>query len=367
MFIQTSNRQYRQKRSAFCFIASIFMAISIIFTQSLAVTSYAASAVSVEECIQLAYFLNKNETFSGSLNNEDPSPTNTADGSTAMYCYSGDKPADGDSFVFKNVFTWENITSWQQAYDEGKISSKCKNATKYGQLSSKLVKVFGSQGTFQAAVNKLTSVSWHTVEFGYSIDMSSDTGNRIRNVVQGFSSTMAQGAINDNFSQTFSDTDFDPNVGIAKEFMGTINNVANTVFSVLSNLMMILFLAQTAADVLYLVVEPIRPFLTKGGEGSSLGGNSAGGSGVLSKFRLPVCSSSAIEAANGGSSGGLGGGNAGGGTGNMFIKYITSRAPVLILCAIYLILVTMGYWQSLISWLAGFVITALDWLMSLGG
>ena len=361
---------HRTKRLRNSLVAwMLCVALSLATMLGISVTASAASNTDITAIVQLAYAIQANQEGMGAIKQS------ISDGQPITEDWS-DPTATGVSGItpitnanIKSFITYDNLYALSAALSSNKIlEQKTPKLRSYAQAASAILKGFSTQMEYETALTKLCSVEWETsLTMRTPQPAGSTQPNAVTAAISSFTGAIAQGTVTDAFSSTFDMSGWNPNAGIAGAALSTVGNIVNQIFFLLSNLMMLFFMVQTGADVLYLIVEPIRPFLTKGeGNSSNLGDN--GNARVLSRIRLPICSSSAIEAAGGGGGGLAAGGQngAGGGKGAMVLKYLASRAPVLILGAVYLILVTLGYWQRLIGWIAGFVVQALDWLTTLG-
>lgn len=363
-----NNCIHRTKRLRNTLVAwMVCVALSLTTMLGISVTASAASNTDITAIVQLAYAIQANNTGMGeinsSINNNVVIENDWVDPTAA------NKDAVITNEGIRDIITYGNLYALSTALNNSLIlEQKTPKLRSYAQAANAILKGFPSQTDYQTALTKLCSVSWTTTVTMRTPQPGPNTQpNAVTAAISSFTGAIAQGTVTDAFSSTFDMSGWNPNAGIAGAALATVGNIVNQIFFVLSNLMMLFFMVQTGADILYLIVEPVRPFLTKG-EGNSQGLGSNGNARVLSRIRLPICSSSAIEAAGGGGGGLVAGGQngAGGGKGAMVLKYLASRAPVLILGAIYLILVTLGYWQRLIGWIAGFVVQALDWLTTLG-
>lgn len=351
MKTQTTLRTQRIRRSFLAWFMSAI--ICMMTTLAVSVTTFAAGGNSIQEIVELAYAIRAN---AGTQSGDWKAPTEE---STETFTNE----------TIKDYLAYDKIDTLATELANNQISSRDMPIKyRYACIASNIYKGFPNSAVYNSALTKLCAAKWEAPLSTMTPETTINDPNSVTKAISSFTGAIAQGTVTDAFSGTFDMSGWNPNAGVAGAAMSTMGNIVNQIFFIVSNLMMWLFMAQTGFDVLYLVVEPVRPFLTKGDGGAGLGGNASGSAGILSKFRLPICSSSAVEAANGGTSGGggLGGNGASAGKSKMVITYLISRAPVLILSAIYLILVTMGYWQQLIGWIAGFVIQALDWIMTLG-
>ena len=350
MKTQTTLRAQRIRRSFLAWFMSAI--ICMMTTLAVSVTTFAAGGNSIQEIVELAYAIEAN---TGTQSGDWKAPTEEAT-----------KTLTNENI--KQYLEYTNIENLAKELANNQISSRdMPTKYRYACIASNIYKGFPNSAVYNSALAKLCAAKWEAPLSTMTPASTVNDPNSVTKAVSSFTGAIAQGTVTDAFSGTFDMSGWNPNAGVAGAAMSTMGNIVNQIFFIVSNVMMWLFMAQTGFDVLYLVIEPIRPFLTNGAGGGAGIGNASGNTGILSKFRLPFCSSSAVEAANGGTSGGgLGGNGAAASKSKMVITYLISRAPVLILSAIYLILVTMGYWQQLIGWIAGFVIQALDWIMTLG-
>ena len=187
----------------------------------------------------------------------------------------------------------------------------------------------------------------------------------MRTAVGNFNAAQASSAATDVFESIYGAENWHPDTGLATEAMAVIYSVVNVIFTVVAQIIMWFFMAQSAFDLFYISFEPIRPFIGPKGSGESRANNNGGG-GFWDKFCIPICSNAAVEAANGSSKGGMDGG-ASTNSSKAAINYIIKRAPLLITIAIYFILSVMGYWTKVIGWVADFVIRIFNFILSIGG
>ena len=174
--------------------------------------------------------------------------------------------------------------------------------------------------------------------------------------VSKFNSVMTRHAYNSLTEDVFGD-DFNPTNAITLAFQSSFAMACNTIFNLAAQALMLLFLVQTAFDVLYLTIPALQPVLGAANGNSAAGG---GGAGVATtgKFSLKInlVSNEAIDAANRSSTGTTGGA----GSGSIFetviaLKYIINRAPTFILGASYIVLAVTGIWPKMISAVSAFV------------
>lgn len=151
--------------------------------------------------------------------------------------------------------------------------------------------------------------------------------------------------------------DFDPTNAVTLAAMRTFTMVCNSVFNLVSKALMLLFLVQTGFDVLYLVIPALQPLLAPANANS--GGGGAGlAQGKKFAIRFNVVSNEAVEANNRGATGSVG---SNGGTGggifqtNIALRYLTARAPLIIIAFTYFVLVATNVWTDIISACTAFI------------
>lgn len=324
------------------------------------VTASATGATDITAIVELAYAIQANQ-FSYPLGSSSNQDQDWQDPSTAA------QNSDITNYNISTYLTYSNLNSLANLVKTKQINSaKTPVLYRYANNAGVLLRGFESQTAFDTALRPLTVVNWSTtLNQRTPQPLEINDTNKVTSAIGSLTGAIAQGTVTDAFSSTFDMTEWNPNAGIAGAALSKVSSIASQIFYVISNVMMIGFFVLTGIDIMYLIIEPIRPLFSRNSGGTSINGD--GRTGILSKIRIPIVSSAAIEA-TGGNNGGLGGGvnGANGGKGTMVLKYLAARAPALILGAIYLILVTLGYWQQLIGWLAGFVIQAFDWITSIG-
>jgi hypothetical protein len=146
--------------------------------------------------------------------------------------------------------------------------------------------------------------------------------------------------------------DFDPTNAVTVAAMNTFTMVCNSIFNFCAKALMLLFLVQTGFDVIYLVLPFTQGILAP--TNASAGGGQAG-LAQKPKFaiRFNVVSNEAIEANNRGATGSVGnnGGNGGGiMQTNIALRYLTARAPLIIIAFTYFVLVATNVWSDIITW-----------------
>lgn len=331
-------RQQRVLRAAISLCCAFLMMFVLTVQTAFAVST----SLDVHNLYRLSAFLNANGNIGTSLK--------------SAKSFTTAKNAD--------LATWGNINKLASVEIDAD-DSKLQEAVTMQNLARNVVATFGNAGSYQAATKDFDSVFTFTPKTD-TLSYKANKETRGKNMQSDFAGKVSAAQAGSTFQDVYDMNDWDPSAGVAASALSKVYNVVNTVFFVCSQLLMWFFLLQTGFDVLYLIFEPLRPILEpRGGSGGALAATNAGGDGgVLSKIRLPFASHAAQDAANGGS-GGMGGVNAGGGQ-NIFIGYAVKRFPVLILCAVYLILVTNGYWIKVISWVSGFVVKIINFFLNLG-
>lgn len=151
--------------------------------------------------------------------------------------------------------------------------------------------------------------------------------------------------------------EFDPTNAVTLAAMNTFTMVCNSIFNFVSKALMLLFLVQTGFDVLYLVIPALQPILAPANANS--GGGGAGlAQGKKFSMRFNVVSNEAVEANNRSATGSVG---SNGGTGggifqtNIALRYLTARAPLIIIAFTYFVLVATNVWTDIISACTAFI------------
>jgi hypothetical protein len=188
---------------------------------------------------------------------------------------------------------------------------------------------------------------------------SQDYANRwakYNSAVAKFNSIMTRSAYN-NLTEDVFGRDFNPTNAITLAFQDSFASACNTIFNIAAQALMLLFLVQTAFDVLYLVIPALQPILGSANSSSAPGGGSAGvAKGGSFKLQFNLVSNEAIDAANRSSTGTTGGAGSGNITETVTaLKYIINRAPTFILAASYIVLAVTGIWPKIISAVSAFV------------
>lgn len=233
----------------------------------------------------------------------------------------------------------------------------------------------GSQSAFAKDVTKMINKAGGSVTIDpsngdYQATDSAYDG-RLSSAVTSLDAHLVEVATKDTYDRIFDTSDWNPNEGLAADALSVMYNVVNQIFYVVSQVIIWLFFVVCVLDMCYIIVEPSRiilgPFCKRNelhGKGGMDGNN--GGFSIHSIFPICLCSDAVVEATGGGDMGG-GIGNAGGGKGNAVLIYVRRRAPLLIAAAILIILTVLGYWRYVISWVAGWVIKAINFILNIGG
>lgn len=324
------------------FLAAVLIALISMFTFSM--HAFAATDVTVHSLYQLTAWYNANES-------------NIKNGGTKGYSNAAEAP-DGEDII--NPITWEKIGYITKMESPDTTNSGVSSVdVRMWSLAKALEKSF-TQATYTKAIADLSSVCTYDA----TTDTLSASGNKSKfdSVVSKFNANAVSQQAGSIFNDIYDMRDWDPSAGFASEALATVYSVINTIFYVGSQLLMWFFLLQTVCDGLYLVIEPVRPFI--GPKDSGTGGGVNNGNGFISKIKLPIASKAAAEAANGGAV--TAGGANNGSSGNIFLSYAAKRFPVLLLVAVYLILVSNGYWIKVIQWVAGFVVQIINFIMNIG-
>ncbi len=229
-----------------------------------------------------------------------------------------------------------------------------------------IASTFGTTAEYDKATAKLKGIVVYdgTKDALVPTNTSAKGEQDLSRGVDKFNSTVGSIISNNQINGIFDTGSFNPSAGAAAPFLDTFYMAVNTIFYVVSNVVIWWFLAQTSFDMLYMVCEPIRPLIGPGNANGQPGSQNAIGGGqgwqqAVNKIAnvLHVCSSEVAEACNGGSVGGFGSQNAA--SGNKWMIYARKRFPVVLFLAVYLILVSSGWWPRIISWVAGGVTSIL--------
>ncbi len=151
--------------------------------------------------------------------------------------------------------------------------------------------------------------------------------------------------------------EFDPTNAVTLAAMNTFTMVCNSIFNFVSKALMLLFLVQTGFDVLYLVIPALQPIFAPA-NASSGGGGAGLAQGKKFSMRFNVVSNEAVEANNRSATGSVG---TNGGTGggifqtNIALRYLTARAPLIIIAFTYFVLVATNVWTDIISACTAFI------------
>lgn len=336
-------RQQRMIRIA----VSLCCVLLMLFTMTAKTAFAASSTLDVQNVYRLSAFLSINKGIK------------SGDEITTASSFT---KADSDAVT---LATWTNINNLASAKIDAD-KPELQEAVTMQNLARNIVATFGNEGEYKSATSNFDSVFEYTPGTD-SLSYKENKETKGKELQSEFAGKVSAAQAENTFQEIYDLNNWNPSAGVAASALAKVYNVVNTLFYVCAQLLMWFFIGQTALDVMYLAIEPLRPILEpKGGSGGgALAATNAGGDGgILSKIRLPLASHAAAEAANGGS-GGIGGVNAGGNQ-NLFFSYALKRFPVLILCAVYIILVSNGYWIKVISWVSGFVVKILNFFLHLG-
>lgn len=265
--------------------------------------------------------------------------------------------------------TWEDIVSVAtQDSEDIDIGDDAESEEEYKKYlkAVAIYQAFGSAGAYNKILPGLQKyVAWNDDIEDIEPAINTTTGQQnYTRAITAFEGAVGAAVTEQTIDGIFDMENWNPNAGFATPFLDWFYGAVNTGFYVISNLVIWWFLFQTALDVLYLVAEPVRPFISSAsgsssGYSGSYSSNNAGS--FASKIKIPLCSDDVIRACNGG------GGNSGystyGGnakTTNPALIYIMSRGPLIIVIGVYLVLVSTGWWPKIIAWVAGIVTRLLS-------
>lgn len=259
---------------------------------------------------------------------------------------------------------WDTLVNASEATTD-QVKEFSSDQYKRYQYAVRLYNMFGTKSAYDKAVKKL-------IDYGIEYEAETDSlvsSNKttkgeqdLARAVDSFNSAMGSTVAEGTISGIFDTDNFNPSAGMAAGFLDSFYNVINTIFYVASNFVIWWFLGQTSLDMVYLMCEPLQPFIGPKNDPNAFKGldtNNAGSVVKSANFALGclhLCSTEASTAYNGGGPGGNG--NAGGS--NKFVTYGKLRFPVLIACGVYLVLVSSGWWPKIISWVAGWATRGLS-------
>lgn len=366
-YLRNFNHVTRSQRTA-RLLTSILAVCLIAWTMltALSVPAYAAGGVDFEGVMQLGAYLVANSKTEIKTDGLKDYTTNGSTSSGGKSTNDWDEPNESQmSLSSTDIPQWDTLVAMSEM--QNKIASDYPKVKRCCATASQIVNTFRDSASYQKAIGKLSSIGWKydatTREF--AVNASGDQ-HAFDNALRDFKSSAASYAADNAFGDIYDSQNWDPNAGVTGDFLQGVYGVVNNLFYVVANLMLWFFLIQTGFDALYIIAEPVRPFIGPKSSSSGGGGLNNGGGNILSKIHIPICSSAVEQACNGGG-GGIGGNSAGGtSAGNAFFSYGIKRFPVLICCAVYLILVTLGYWPKLISWVSGFAVDIIDFIMRIG-
>lgn len=248
--------------------------------------------------------------------------------------------------------------------DPTSIENVTTNVFNTYSLYSTLVNRFGSKSKydkFKKAADEVLVVEDGT--YRPSQDNAGDSFmKRYKSVITNFNSHMSAGKVGSIADQIFGTSEFDPKNNFFTPAMDWFYYIINTLFSILSQLMMWLSLLQIGADILYITVDFTRKWLVPF---KDAGGGGAAGSGGGKGFRLPIISEEADKAVHGGASGGVSGG---GGdhaiSQHKVVSYVLHRSPIVILGAVFLVMTIGGWWSKFISICSALVVAFFEHVLT---
>lgn len=232
---------------------------------------------------------------------------------------------------------------------------------------------FGNKSTYDKAVEKLRGYS---ITYDYdaaALKPANETTKGQQDLARAedsFNSAMGSQVAENTISGIFDTQNFNPSAGAAAGFLDTFYMVVNTIFFVVSNVVIWWFLAQTSFDMLYILCEPLRPIIgPSNGNGANGGfGTNQNADGTFLGYvgkavnLLHLCSSDVAAACGDGGGGGMGVQNAN--SSNPWWNYMRRRAIVVVCVGVYLVLVSSGWWPRIIAWVAGMVTRLLGTIVS---
>lgn len=251
------------------------------------------------------------------------------------------------------------------------IAGNFKSATEYNKWYKKAIKYISHDGSEDSGV---TFNAKPIIPDGANENQEAGAWTQYQSIVNQLDRILARGAVSSLTDDIFSTDEFDPTNAFVFGLMENFKNFMQTVFNIVSQALMWLFLGQTGCDTLYIAIPGTGAILARGansgGSGGAGAGKMGGGAGQGSSiFSFNIVSEEAVEVVNGSTAGGTGAmkggaGGAGGGNGgliasNKAINYLKLRLPLIVLCGTYIVLVVSNLWPRLISALSSFVASAL--------
>lgn len=233
-----------------------------------------------------------------------------------------------------------------------------------------VTKVYPDSASYDTATKDIVTYCTYDIQTRSLVaqNISEKEQERARNAIQSFNSGVSNAVARQQFEEIYSSDEWDPSNVAAKGMLSWFYVICNNIFYVTCQLVVWWFVIQTAFDGLYLVCDPIRPYIIspkKTGGNTSYGSSDNSSRSVLKRLCLPICSKAVAEATSGedSKSGSYGKGNAS--SSNPFVVYLVKRAPTFIMLAVYLILVQMGYWTKIIGAVASVVSSLLNGILEM--
>lgn len=271
--------------------------------------------------------------------------------------------------------TTKGLPGWSElvAKSELAIDAATMTETEIAKINraANIVETFKTSSAYDSATSKVKKAVVYDESIGDIVPVSDTTRGQqdFARAISHFNQQTGSKIAADAAGGIFDTESFRPDAGFATPFLDGFYMVVNTIFYVVSNVVIWWFLAQTSFDMLYIMCEPLRPYIgplasnvnpSGGGGGVGYGmSNDASGfnpSKVMKKAisMLHLCSDDVAKACGSGSmNSGMGGNDAG--STNPWVRYFKSRAPVVVAVCAYLMLVSMGWWPKVIAWVAGWV------------
>lgn len=339
-------RPERIRRCAISFLLAILM----IFSSALAVQANAAGTLSAIDLYRASEFWKtEGQTYNWVDFDAKAGSDMLEDAGSGITACAG-------------IPSWEALTNLHNSAAPSQTDPNMEKAYRNWATLDSYYKAFGTKAAYDSAVKDLVAY----VRYDPATDSLAAKPNTKESAFTGAVSKFNSSAVSQQaeamFKEIYDMDTWNPSAGQAANVLATIYKVVNTVFYVVAQLLMWCFLLQTGFDMLYLVIEPVRPFIgPKDSGGGGTVNNGAGG--FLSKIHIPIASKAAAAAANG--DGGVGGNNGGGGGGAIFLSYGFKRFPILLMSAVYIILVANGYWTKVIAWVSSIVCNIINFFLNM--
>lgn len=244
------------KRTFFVFSIIAYCNNEFLSQASLAVTTYAATSVSFDD---YATFL----AYDQARNSIDPKSGTTENKDFAL----ADTDAIEDTTTDNIPSVWGLIANVADAKAAGKIDSVKQPVLTKLSATAQRITSSTTQAKFTEQVKAVYAaaggkIKIHTGTGAYEAG-DSNYASKLRTAVGNFNAAQASSAATDVFESIYGAENWHPDTGLATEAMAVIYSVVNVIFTVVAQIIMWFFMAQSAFDLFYISFEPIRPSLVQ--------------------------------------------------------------------------------------------------------